>query len=750
MKKVLLDFNELTDSKEYYSSRPNPAVAIFIYCILILLAVALAYSFFGSIEIVASATGTILPNDQIGSVSSLVGGRIIEIVFRDGQTVEEGDILFTVDNTELLLSLDYLQESQTEAQFQSEMQEKYILSLQEGENLFSDDTASEEYPYYVQYEYFALSLLDSENNMIYEEDTVRENINALNKQLTNLNRQLDGQKRLKESIESSSNQVSQYPEYENQFFLYEAIVEGMKQEFESKRQSLVADTSELSRTTTLAHYQEQIQGYSKLVNSIKDGKSAFDQNDNSIYKGLYEDYLFQLEQYQATYNKASETQSFLRDNSGNDYSPMLQYQRTMLEGYTFFRQSVNDNRDVFNPGSASYAYRSLYMEYKYQHDILHAVYENALQEYEYLVENEGGEEEISAAADAMRGALAIRDEYIQSTLATINNQILQINSNMEEINLNTGTNALEHQLSLANFDTASAKESVDAYKNRMQVEYIDTLLQLSAKEQELQYTQDGTIPKEKLIADLDNYYQQGLWEKKITAITQIESALLSLENQLNTAEASLSLNRLAQAMYAANRSKNSAEKDILIPISYMRLKALTEALSTKEALKNRIMDLDSSIEQTQQKIDTATTKASRAGIINRVRDIGLGDIVGVGDMIATIVPSDETAYKVQLYVSNKDIAGIEVGATIKYNVMALPSRQYGTIDGTVTYIGTDTLIQNNQRSGYYLVEGTIYADALTDKDGNQATIATGMQVEGKIVTQKKSIIRYLLEKINLS
>lgn len=43
----------------------------------------------------------------------------------------------------------------------------------------------------------------------------------------------------------------------------------------------------------------------------------------------------------------------------------------------------------------------------------------------------------------------------------------------------------------------------------------------------------------------------------------------------------------------------------------------------------------------------------------------------------------------QLYVSNSDIANIEVGDPIKYNLAALPSNQYGLVDGVVTAVSSD-------------------------------------------------------------
>ena len=68
--------------------------------------------------------------------------------------------------------------------------------------------------------------------------------------------------------------------------------------------------------------------------------------------------------------------------------------------------------------------------------------------------------------------------------------------------------------------------------------------------------------------------------------------------------------------------------------------------------------------------------------------------------------------------------------------------------GAVTSISKDVLTRDGNYSGYYIVEASIENKTLEDKDGNKGQIAVGMETEAKIVTQKKSILRYLLEKID--
>ena len=100
-------------------------------------------------------------------------------------------------------------------------------------------------------------------------------------------------------------------------------------------------------------------------------------------------------------------------------------------------------------------------------------------------------------------------------------------------------------------------------------------------------------------------------------------------------------------------------------------------------------------------------------------------------------------------IDNADVGRVKIGDEIKYNIAALPNSQYGTVSGEVKKIASDVLVQNGMYSGYYLVEGSIDAAELVDRDGNVGKIVAGMQTEVRIVTQRKTIIKYLLEKLNL-
>ena len=112
------------------------------------------------------------------------------------------------------------------------------------------------------------------------------------------------------------------------------------------------------------------------------------------------------------------------------------------------------------------------------------------------------------------------------------------------------------------------------------------------------------------------------------------------------------------------------------------------------------------------------------------------------------MPENNGLYKVTIYVENQDIAAIKEGQKVKYEIAAFPSTDYGIVEGTVTKISKDIKVNQDTGMGYYEVEASISCQG-TNAGENQVEFLQGMAVEAKLVTERKSVMRYLLEKIDL-
>ncbi|MBF4693047.1 HlyD family efflux transporter periplasmic adaptor subunit [Fusibacter ferrireducens] len=148
-------------------------------------------------------------------------------------------------------------------------------------------------------------------------------------------------------------------------------------------------------------------------------------------------------------------------------------------------------------------------------------------------------------------------------------------------------------------------------------------------------------------------------------------------------------------------------------------------------------------------MENASIRSPIEGILNIEQNYVVGDQIGIGMAMGTVVPTDDTDFKIQLSVKNRDISQIHVGDDVKFKFQALPYKEYGMLEGQIIHINADSSYNASTRTSYYLVEAQVDSRPLVSYKGETATIKVGMTLEGQIITKRKKILHYLLEKIDL-
>ena len=77
----------------------SPAGRAIIWAIVILFIIACVWAYFGKVDIVAVATGKVIPSEYIKHIQPLEAGKIKAIHIKEGQYVKQGDPLITLDTT---------------------------------------------------------------------------------------------------------------------------------------------------------------------------------------------------------------------------------------------------------------------------------------------------------------------------------------------------------------------------------------------------------------------------------------------------------------------------------------------------------------------------------------------------------------------------------------------------------------------------------------------------------------------------
>lgn len=97
MKPIIVDMNEMSDSREVYDSKPNPVLIYTIYIVFFILFCTLLWAYFFRIDVVIKSDGLFKNNESVYEISSGVTGKVTEIFTENGKFVNEGDTLYAID-----------------------------------------------------------------------------------------------------------------------------------------------------------------------------------------------------------------------------------------------------------------------------------------------------------------------------------------------------------------------------------------------------------------------------------------------------------------------------------------------------------------------------------------------------------------------------------------------------------------------------------------------------------------------------
>ncbi|WP_207641974.1 HlyD family secretion protein, partial [Clostridium aceticum] len=309
-------------------------------------------------------------------------------------------------------------------------------------------------------------------------------------------------------------------------------------------------------------------------------------------------------------------------------------------------------------------------------------------------------------------------------------------------NLQTLSNAIKTNINL-----------FEDLENEYYAKYIDYNLKLKGLKDTLYQRQKEYQIQEKMyqaeaVSKVD-------YEKAEDALEQAELELEKFQNsirldlKLNLEENQRRLRELKiQLQQTAPGTTEALEAYPNIAVDHFKNENLISVNDHIKNLQVEIRQLENNLQTVKLDIESSIVRTPIDGYINIIQDINKGDSIQ-GGTVATIIPDNDTNYKVQIYAPNEEIANIKVGDKVKYNFLALPYKEYGELTGKITKIAIDTKVTNEGNTSYYLVEADIKNRPLISYKGEEAEIKVGMVCEVRVVTKTKKILHHLLEKIDL-
>ncbi|MVF13195.1 HlyD family type I secretion periplasmic adaptor subunit [Ketobacter sp. MCCC 1A13808] len=220
-----------------------------------------------------------------------------------------------------------------------------------------------------------------------------------------------------------------------------------------------------------------------------------------------------------------------------------------------------------------------------------------------------------------------------------------------------------------------------------------------------------------------------------------ERGLLSKSNALDTAALlAASRNRLAKI-------KNEME---IIRHSLQELEEKSQEITAmwREQLNSEKTKVVTQLSVTNEQIAEMNTRIKKMKIFTPVNGIVKGltvnsnhTVVAPGEIMMEVIPTDDELL-VEARIAPEDIGHIAMGHTADVKVSSYEHQKFGSIKGEVMKMSPSTYI-DSENNPYYLAEIKLSKSYVgTNSELNR--IYPGMTVRADIITNRKTILEYLL------
>jgi epimerase transport system membrane fusion protein len=165
------------------------------------------------------------------------------------------------------------------------------------------------------------------------------------------------------------------------------------------------------------------------------------------------------------------------------------------------------------------------------------------------------------------------------------------------------------------------------------------------------------------------------------------------------------------------------------------------AQSAADELKDttgRMFDLEERIRPSKDASERQRITAPIAGEIVGLRVFSPGSVVGPRDVLMEIVPAEQNLI-VEARIRPEDINHVQKGSPAEVRLTAYKSRTTPLVNGAVSYVSGDRLVDADSHVAYYSVHIAVDKASL-----HELVMSAGMPAEVYIRTDSRTVIDYLL------
>jgi HlyD family type I secretion membrane fusion protein len=176
----------------------------------------------------------------------------------------------------------------------------------------------------------------------------------------------------------------------------------------------------------------------------------------------------------------------------------------------------------------------------------------------------------------------------------------------------------------------------------------------------------------------------------------------------------------------------------------LRAQILSEATQKLRDEQAKIFDLAQRIRAAEDTLARTEIRAPASGRVVGLKIFTVGGIISPRDPLMDVVPQDDILV-VDAQVAVTDIDVVRAGLPVQLRFSALNQRTTPTLDGVVSKVAADRLVDQRTGQPSYTVRIVVGSTAQLPKS---VTLQPGMPVETMIRTGSRSFLEYLAKPIS--
>ncbi|MBW3466252.1 HlyD family secretion protein [Arthrospiribacter ruber] len=161
--------------------------------------------------------------------------------------------------------------------------------------------------------------------------------------------------------------------------------------------------------------------------------------------------------------------------------------------------------------------------------------------------------------------------------------------------------------------------------------------------------------------------------------------------------------------------------------------------------QNEKLRLKSQMDVFTEQMDQYKIIAGTNGTLINVLNLNVGDFIYPQQKLAEISP--DTTLIAVTYISPIDIAFLNIGQEVNFQVDAYNYNQWGVAKGKVIDIADDLTLVNEREAGF-LVTCTLDTPFLTISNGLEGQVKKGMTFNARFVVARRSLFQLLYDKVD--